>query len=116
MNGVIAHVSITKNISCGVCGKKIIPEAASTIVRCTYCNMKQKLENTVCSLLGNLTIKGDEKTEKLSIFHAQLVQFLLLAQREDLRDDANRLEDFLLNQENIFVKYDSNKTVKRMTQ
>ena len=51
----------------------LISEAAFTIVRFTHFNMTQKLVNTVCSLLGSLTMKGAEKTEKLSIFHAQPV-------------------------------------------
>ena len=46
----------------------LIFEAAFTIVRCTHFNMKQKLVNTVCSLLGSLTMKEAEKTRKAVYF------------------------------------------------
>ncbi|XP_033726298.1 uncharacterized protein LOC117315965 [Pecten maximus] len=118
--GEISQVMIAQSKICNACKKKVGDQMCnehSTFFRCCFCNMKQKSSSLKTSMSGTLNIttaEPDGKSTKVAIFHNVLMEFLKELNKTDLLNNANLLEEYLLELESVSITYGKDNVVQKM--
>lgn len=113
----IMQVKVTEVKNCAVCKKKLEVPEDSNFARCSSCNMKVRVKDlTQNNIIAILCIKDDKKNIiKLTAYHGVLSKFLTEIIREDLKENAELFEEYLLNTENLKITYGQNHVVQSIT-
>ena len=109
----VLNVCIKSSMMCPSCKQKITLQSASAYVRCSQCGMKHKVSALCSSLIGTINFQriDNQAMLKLTAFNSVLVNYLIKEQKEDLKNDVDSFENFLLDQEKIRVHYSPDEKV-----
>ncbi|KAJ8310691.1 hypothetical protein KUTeg_012556 [Tegillarca granosa] len=82
--------------------------------RCPNCHMKQLTAELHKNIYANLNFMSHGSVEKLTMFNSTLATFLTVCNKSKLLDDIDGLEEFLLEIENVKIKYSKDKIIQRI--
>ncbi|XP_052068057.1 uncharacterized protein LOC127707516 [Mytilus californianus] len=106
----IGQITVTKSTKCSnqKCMKAIEVTSADPTIKCDTCKMKQRVQN-----LHKSTKAVINTTDNISytIFEPQLKSFLEAESQQDLIEDCDSLEDYILNVNNFSVEINQNNNI-----
>ncbi|CAG2241402.1 unnamed protein product [Mytilus edulis] len=106
----IGQITVTKSSKCSnqKCMKSIEVTSADPTIKCETCKMKQRVQN-----LQKSTKQVLNTTDNISytIFEPQLKSFLEAESQQDLIEDCDSLEDYILNVNTFTVEINQNNNI-----
>ena len=113
------QVFILEVYRCQACYQKLEPNSIEKTARCPSCLVKQRVSDIKKTVHATLVAKDEENNlKKYSIPEATLSDYLKSSGGgQELLNDPDRLEDFLLNTENLNITHGaSNDAISKMEQ
>ncbi|VDI03381.1 Hypothetical predicted protein [Mytilus galloprovincialis] len=110
--GNIHQVLLNKTYKCGSCSKNVMEnDMGKMTTKCTSCSMKQRNESLKLMTICKLNVVDDSDSSlstKLTIFDTELKSFLHTIHKEDLVNQTDDFEDFMLTLPKIRVTHANN--------
>ncbi|CAG2193216.1 unnamed protein product [Mytilus edulis] len=113
ITGAITQIILHKSAQCGNCHKSIKDIPTGNLVRCNSCNMKQLKSNLNNAYSCKMNVKDLSTSQviKLNMFSSVLLTFLTENLKLNLLSEMEDVEDYLLEQQNLTITYNSNNKV-----
>jgi hypothetical protein len=112
---VVAADVTTSSTCCGCKSKLAVNDTCTNTIRCTTCNLKQKIANANSKLFAKILVKtADKTTHQLISFHHALEQYLMINDKDTTMSPSD-IEDMLLDEIELTFSLDvDGKTVQEI--
>jgi LSD1 subclass zinc finger protein len=97
--GKIQQVQCIQKFKCGACKKSLELTEDTKRVKCPYCNFKSNITTLQQTLTCRINLEDDSSQNlfRLVCFQSPMISFLKEQNKEELLQNLDQLEDFLLD-------------------
>lgn len=103
IEGTIEQVQCTTKTKCPSCGKNLSVEEDAITVKCDNCKLKAKVSSLKKTSIFRINLKDEQKLYRLVSFQEAMEEFLKTTKKEQLLNNMDQLEDYLLALDKIKV-------------
>jgi hypothetical protein len=95
----IQQVQCIQKVKCGACKKSLeLPEEDNKRTKCPYCNLKNNIATLQHTLTCRINLEdSNQKLFRLVCFQSTMQSFLKEQSKEELIQNLDQLEDYLLD-------------------
>ena len=111
----VLQCTVVKTTKCSNCNSAIdmpIDQSQSPLIRCSHCHMKMKVSSLQHKLHAKLNFETENKDIcKKTAFNETILHFLEQSNKEEICNDTEAIEDFLLESEHMIFHYKKNSDI-----
>ena len=98
-HGKIQQVQCIQKFKCGACKKSLELTEDTKRIKCPYCNLKSNIATLQQTLTCRINLEDDSSQNlfRLVCFQSTMISFLKEQNKEELLQNLDQLEDFLLD-------------------